>query len=447
MRALKDAVKDLEEMLKMKEESSKLLMASLDSAKHIDDPTRALIKSLTDQIVWLKKRYSRLLGRFMKLDLSQNFIKAANSDLSSMLSEIREQFNNKMDFQLEENTKLKSMLQILEEKKKLTITEGKRRVLVTDTEEAFVILTSTNDGLKKEVNDKKADISVLKKENTDLMDENLQIKAELFKLAAMVKIQFFGRVCKTKLKTKEIREVESQPDASFDADESINWGPIELNGDKDNELRLPNFKINLEGFPGVESRTQEEMLKNARSDPNFQGVVMTTIGDHQQIHQPEVNRLVRNYRKALYHNQLLISALTKCHEQLKDIKAAAGGVRIQKPKRVAKQVPKRSGVSSKRLVQSRSLSKQNTMKLTTDNWEPNLYRNSRKPQDLNQSHGTGSTKVSLEDSKKLMRLVSQQLKSYFEKIVQRIISPCSFIRIDEKDVPNLKIKLTRAATW
>lgn len=443
MRALKDAVKDLEEMLKLKEESNKLLMASLDSAKNVDKPIRALVKSLTEQVVWLKKRYSRLLDRFMKLDLSQNFIKTVNYELSTMLAEIREQFNNKMDFQLEENTKLKSMIQTLEEKKKLTISEGKRRVIVTDTEEAFVILTSTNDGLKKDINDKKAEISILKKQNTDLNEENLQIKAELFKLATMVKIQFFGKVCKTKLKTKEMREVESQPDASFGPEESINWGPIEINPDIDNELRLPNFKINLEGFPGVESRTQEEMLKNARSDANFHGVVMTTIGEHTAP-QPEVNRLIRNYRKAIYHNRLLISALTKSHELLKELKGSREPAVLRWRNPSKQKVPKRRGESRVKLVQSRSLSRQLTL---AENRDPTMERHLKTGMDHFHSQETRSTEVSLEDSKKLMRLVSQQMKSYFEKIVQRIISPCSFIKINERDVPDLKIKLTRAATW
>lgn len=444
MRALKDAVKDLEEMVRLKEESNKILMATLEPSKHIDKSAKALINSLTNEIAWLKKKYSVLLNRFMKLDLAQNFIKTAQVEVSNLLKDSQDQFNSKLDFQMEENSKLKEALYLLEEKKKITISEGKRRVLVNDTEEAFVILTATNDGLKKEINDKKAEISLLKKEKTDLAEENLQIKAELFKLASMVKIQFFGRSCKSKLKNKEFRDVESQPDVNSDFDESVNWGPIELGMNHEEELKLPNLKISLDGFPGVETRDPEDLLKNARSEPQLMQPIATTMGD-QQLSRPEFSRLVRNYRKALYHNQLLVTAFQKNHELLKEYKALYPSISSKK-KILQAQVPRNSKLAQSDFYKSRSYSIEPSLRNLRP-FEDQRIGKMHMLKDSKSTKAAQSSTVSLAESKKLMKIISQQMRSYFEKLVQRIISPCSFIRINEKDVPELKIKLTRRASW
>ena len=279
---------------------------------------KQVVQSMAKELVFMRQKYSVLLSKFMKLDLMQNFMKTTQIDVETLFKKTRQEFNEKFDKQVEENGKLKRTLQLLEEKKKITIRDGKRRILATDPEQSFIILSANNDQLKKEVNEKNAEISILKRTNQDLNDQNLQIKAELFKLVSLVKIGFFGSAKQHKYKEFENREIETQPNKSVDIDDSINWGSManQMIDEIDAKAppRFPGLKLDLDGFPGVDNRENDELLKRGPSEPLFANLA-TNGGEANQIeYAPQVARLIRNYKTVLYHNRLLTQAFIVSHE-------------------------------------------------------------------------------------------------------------------------------------
>jgi len=400
----------------MKEESNKLLTASLDNNKQMDPDNRKLIQSMSREIIFLKDRYSSLLSKYMKLDLSQNFVKAFNNDLQKLVSQARQEYVDKAEKLLEENSKLRKTLAALEDKKKITLSQGKRRVLATDPDEAFVILTAGNDHMRKEVNELKAELSMVKKQKDDLLNENLQVKAELFRLANLVKAQFFGSAKQNALHQKQHRETDSQHvEGSKMGEESLNWGSYFEPTEQKEELKLPTFKLDLDGFPGVVPRDREIVLGRGPSEAIF-AQPQTTAGEPRIYSDPLISRLIRNYHRALYHNKLLIEAFNKAHEMLKAQK--------QDSKKLQLRIRKKSVTSvDRRKIKSKF---------------PKTGLISNKFSKM--------TEITLPESKKLLKMISLQMKSYFEKIVQRIISPCSFVRIDERDVPALTVKIQRAVS-
>ena len=421
-KALKETIRDLEDMLNVRDETNKILTQTLDGSKNVDTSAKNIILSLNSEIIFLRQRFSSLVQRLMKLELTDKFIKTMKVDLERMFKTTRNDFNTRMENYHKEMEKTKKALMNYEDKKKITIREGKRRVLATDPEEAFIILTSNNDTLKKEINDKKAEISVLKKQNTELREENMQNKAELYKLASLVKAQFYGSLKQGKLKDRELRDIESQPNQSIDIEESVNWGPT-IFDDKQSDPnfnKLPELKLDLDGFPGVDNREMDDNLKRGPSEPVFASFVNTVV-DPTSVNTAAVDRLIRNYRRVVYHNRLLIEAYTKAHEMLR-------------------QMPK--------VITQPTAPKDEVIKAAINRFKRRLsLKVDERPSQEVAEKPFRSKNLSLEDSKKLLKTVNNQLKSYFEKIVQRIISPCSFLRIDERDLPEMKIKLKRAATW
>ena len=370
---------------------------------------------MSREIIFLKDRYSSLLGKYMKLDLSQNFLRASNSDVQKLLAQARQEYVDKAEKLLEENSKLRKTLAALEDKKKVTLSQGKRRVLATDPDEAFVILTAGNDHMRKEVNELKAELSMVKKQKEDLLSENLQVKAELFRLARLVKAQFFGAARQNAFRQKQLRETESQlAEGSKTGEESLNWGSY-LEPEQKEDLKLPSFKLDLDGFPGVVPRDREILLGRGPSEAIF-AQPQATAGEPRIYSDPLISRLVRNYHRALYHNKLLIEAFSKAHEMLKAQKQDAKKLQLRIRKKSVTSVDRRK-IKSK--FPKSSLAHDKLAKMT---------------------------ELSLSESKKLLKTIGLQMKTYFEKIVQRIISPCSFVRIDERDLPCLTVKLQRAAS-
>lgn len=491
MRALKESVKDLEEMFRMKEESIKLLTSSLSS------PTAPvlgnLVVKLANELAFVRDRYSKLLSRFTKLDLQQNFLKPVYTSIASSYQESRTQFSSKVATLMEEQQKLTGVIKTLEDKKKTTIREGKRRVVYANPDEAFIILTANNDSLSKEIHEKTAEISVLKKQNADLTEENVQIKAELYKIAALVKFQFFGSMRQAKARMRELREVESNPNVSFDfneADESVNWGPLvmpDTSTHKDAFPKIPGMQINLDGFPGVEKRENEDLLKKVTSEPGFQTLQMTegqpgTVGAN--VSPVDLDRINRNYKRVIYHNNLLLGALSKSHELVKEYRSTIDGLRtLLVPKNLSLgDLPSIKPTQANGHVRCRSVKFQlpgelpspkrlhsETTQAFTAFRAPGSLAHRPRSQSTNQhipqnSHQNGQMslrlssleaavrrqqfkQLDLPESKRYMRRVAVQLKSYFDKIVQRIVSPCSFVRIDERDVPDFKIRIERAVSW
>ena len=318
----------------MKEESIKLLTSSLSSPSA--PALGNLVVKLANELAFVRDRYSKLLSRFTKLDLQQNFLKPVYASFATSYQESRTQFSSKVTTFMEEQQKMSGVIKTLEDKKKATIREGKRRVVYANPDEAFIILTANNDSLSKEIHEKTAEISVLKKQNADLTEENVQIKAELYKIAALVKFQFFGSMRQAKARMRELREVESNPNLSFDfneADESVNWGPLvmpDTSTHKDVFPKIPGMQINLDGFPGVEKRENEDLLKKVTSDAGFQMLQMTegqpgTVGAN--ISPVDLDRINRNYKRVIYHNNLLLGALSKSHELVKEYKGTIDGLR------------------------------------------------------------------------------------------------------------------------
>ena len=415
MRGLKDAIKDLEEMMKMKEESNKLLTASLDNNKQMDPDNRKLFQMMSREIIFLKDRYSSLLKKYMKLDLGQNFIKSFHNDIQPLVDRARKEYVEKAEKLMEENNKLKKTLAALEDKKKITLSQGKRRVLATDPDEAFVILTAGNDHMRKEVNELKAELSMVKKQKEDLVNENLQVKAELFRLASLVKAQFYGSAKQNAFNLKQHRETDSQlVEGSKMGEESLNWGSY-LEPELKDELKLPTFKLDLDGFPGVVPKDREIVLGKGPSEAIF-AQPQATAGEPRIYSDPLISRLIRNYHRALYHNKLLIEAFSKTHEMLKAQKQDAKKQQLRIRKKSVSSVDRRK-IKSKYPTTAAPNAKFSKM-----------------------------TKITLAESKKLLKMISGQMKSYFEKIVQRIISPCAFVRIDERDVPCLTVRLQRAVS-
>ena len=432
MRALKESVKDYEEMLKMKEESIKLLTASLDQKGNVDTATKKLVNSLSSELNFVRSKYSNVVNKFMKLDLAQNFLKTFGFEASMLMAKYRHDYNEKIEKMLDENNKLKKALKNYEDRKKSTIREGKRRILASDPEEAFIILTANNDSLKKEINEQKGQLAELKKQNADLLDENLQIKAELFKLASMVKAQFFGVSKQLKMKEKEIRSIESQPNRSLEGmEESINWGPIAMQEEERHGQavveKYPALKINLDGFPGVDNRQQDDLLKRGVSEPLLVGQLNSMPGE--SISSATIDRLIRNYKRVLFQNRLLVEAFQKNHEMLKVLKSSAAG---------KKEVVHRRGVMLEAAVGGSKKGLRKGRRISLPGGESEAKKEGGEAE---------TAGLSLVEAKKHIRMVSNQMKLYFEKIVQRIVSPCSFVRIDEKALPSLKVKITRAAGY
>src|SRR3990167_3257793 len=480
MRALKESVKDLEEMFRMKEESIKLLTTSLSSPT--GPALGQLVSKLVQELTFMREKYSKLLNRFTKLDLQQNFLKPVFTSATASFQQSRAEFNTKVNTFLDEQQKMSTVLKTLEDKKKSTIREGKRRVVTANPDEAFIILTSNNDALSKEIHDKTGEVTMLKKQNAELIEENVQIKAELYKIAALVKFQFFGSLRQAKARMRELREVESQPNVSFefnDAEESVNWGPLLLpdtSTHKDSMPKIPGMQINLDGFPGVEKRENDELLKKVISEPAFQmqltecqpgagGVNLTPV---------DLDRINRNYKRVIFHNNFLLAALTKSHDLVKEYKSIVDGLRgvlSGKNRAVKTEVNIRSiDTLAKKTVKFQLPSESGPLRLqsgtsklfptataTTSAGRSSITQRPRSLSTANQDLKLAAFEVQIRkqqfkqldliESKKYMRRVAAQLKSYFDKIVQRIISPCSFVRIDERDIPDFKIKIKRAVSW
>lgn len=468
MRALKDIIQDQEEMLQMKDESIKVLSESLGNQKDLSESHKKVVDSLCKELIFTRTSYNRLIKKFMKLDLKENYMSIFQTDLQYLARENREEFNEKFDKVHEENMRLKVVLGKYEDKKKSGIREGKRRVIATNVDEAFVVLTASNDSLKKEINEQKCQLSSLKRDKQELEDENLQIKAELFKLAGLVKAQFYGSLKQNMKRLNEIRGTQSTANPEVDnfQDESINWGSIANIEEKLPEIQFPGMELDLDGFPGVDARDREDILKKGPSEPLLLQHIATAAHGDENANGPSVARLIRNYKRVIYQNRLLTEALTKLHEIFKKQHMEKQKAKIQE-KRVSRF--KRSGSAT---LQKNKGSQEETPKI--DSRKPVL-----KPLKLEKSNQKGNSEargssqsrneilkkrpkkakihpelevgeteesLTLKEAKKLLRNINSQMKIYFEKLVQRIVSPCPLIRYDERDFCSFNVKNQRSVS-
>ena len=433
MRVLKDAVKDMEEMIKMKEESNKLLTSSLDSnPNNANNHLTSVIQFMSSEIINMRRKYSDMTKKFMRLDLTQNYLSVFRSEISGLLDKTRFDYTEKLEKLQEENSKLKKTLATLEDKKKVTISEGKRRVLFTDPDEAFVILSSSNDNLKREINQLKGEISLLKKFKEDTTNENLHLKAELFRLGRLVNAQFYGSYKQRIVKDKELRDNDSmindfQSSVSYDTNMNISVinNKHKNAEEKEDEKLYPIFKLDLDGFPGVVPEHRKNMLNQA---PSENILITNNINNNNNIPYNSYVRLVRNYHRVIYHNRLLIEAHKKSHEMIKSYKE----------ERRATNNKDGSGKNG---------SKQNRRMISSvDRKLSQVGKRSHKTIYHRRSHEEKTSTLSFPESKVYLKNVSVNMKNYFDKIIQRIISPCSFIRIDERDIPVLTVNICRSVS-